>query len=318
MGGGIGLLSRTYGLTCDSVKNIRFLTADAEVIDVNEESYPDLFWALLGGGNGSYGIALGFTFKMHLIPVVSYYTLSWEWDPAIVPEIFETWQKWSQTLPNDISTSLNLVYEGGKIIFMIEGLKVSDEPFTEWVKAFGHFNPVVEIFKGSYLESSKLWVGEPALPFLKSKSKMYFKPLSIKEISKIIHFFEELKDKQPDFLVILSFGALGGVIPNFHTSYYPRNALGWIYFSIYWNLQSQDPEALALSRSFYDEISPLVSDYSYANTVDYDLGPHYLKAYYGNHVDRLIRVKNKYDPRNVFHWKRKHSFNSTLYIFNKG
>lgn len=61
---------------------------------------------------------------------------------------------------------------------------------------------------------------------------------------------------------------------------------------------------IALSRKFYKGISSLTSPYSYANIVDYDLGKNYLHAYYGDHVDKLIQVKNKYDPANVFHWKQ--------------
>ena len=62
------MLGRTFGLTCDSIKSITFLNKDGDVIEVNRKKYPDLFWALRGAGNGSYGIVLGFTFTMHYIP----------------------------------------------------------------------------------------------------------------------------------------------------------------------------------------------------------------------------------------------------------
>lgn len=79
LGGGLGVLGRIYGLTCDSVKSITFLSARGEVIEVNKKQHPDLFWALRGAGNGSYGIVLGYTFKMHHVPHVSYLTLDWSW-----------------------------------------------------------------------------------------------------------------------------------------------------------------------------------------------------------------------------------------------
>lgn len=44
--------------------------------------------------------------------------------------------------------------------------------------------------------------------------------------------------------------------------------------------------------------------YCYANDVDYDLGNKYLEAYYGDHLERLVQIKSKYDPNNLFHWKQ--------------
>lgn len=304
LGGGIGLLGRPYGLSCDSVISITLLTADAQVVEVSENSNPDLFWALRGGGNGSYGVVLGFKFKMYYIPVVSFYELSWEWNPKTFPQIFKTWQKWVKTLPQDISTILRLSYEEGKITFNIIGLKISDQPFTEWEKAFAHFNPTVTIKQESFLDSSKSWALQPDLPFNKGKSKIMMKPLNNTVIKKIVNYFEKLSNNNAKYLVLFDFEAFGGVIPQFNTSFFPRNAFGWWYQAIYWRCQDQTEEGLKYSRRFYSSVSSEVSPYSYANTVDYDLGKHYLKAYYGDKVNCLIRVKNKVDPTNFFRWKQ--------------
>ena len=100
LGGGLGFLSRTFGLTSDAVKSITLLTANNTIIEVNEDNNPDLFWALRGGGNGSYGIALGFTFKTVYIPTVSFFELKWKWDPALIHRIFDAWHKWIVLLPD--------------------------------------------------------------------------------------------------------------------------------------------------------------------------------------------------------------------------
>lgn len=145
LGGGVGLLSRTYGLTSDSVQSITFVNADSEIIEVSATNYPDLFWALRGGGNGSYGIALGFTFNMHYIPVVTYYELIWNYDPHLIPDIMISWQKWVKDLPESISSDLAIRHpyyltsnpeESPPLTIRIFGLKVSSEPFTEWEDAF--------------------------------------------------------------------------------------------------------------------------------------------------------------------------------------
>ena len=110
LGGGLGFLGRVFGLTCDSIKSITFLTANGKIIEVNKENHPDLFWALRGAGNGSYGIVLGFTFTMHYVPHVSYVTLNWKWSQHTVHEVFQAWQAWIQTIPDTITSELQLKY----------------------------------------------------------------------------------------------------------------------------------------------------------------------------------------------------------------
>lgn len=302
LGGGIGLLGRKYGLGCDSVQSITFLTADSEVIEVNENNYPDLFWALCGGGNGSYGIALGFTYTMYYIPIVSYYDLKWNWNPKTFPKIFQAWQEWVLSLPENISTIMRLTYENEKVYLNIFGLKISDEPFTEWENAFEKFHPEVIINQESFLDSSKSWATESPLPFNKAKSKIMMRPLSKKVPPKIANFFEQLLSDKPKISVFFEFEAFGGIIPQFDTSFFPRNAFGWWYQAYYWGNKNDTQQALRYSRKFYSKTSHNVSRYSYANTVDYDIGKHYLNAYYGDKTSRLIHVKRKYDPTNLFHW----------------
>lgn len=313
MGGGIGFLGSIYGLTCDSVISITFLNANAEIIEVNASSYPDLFWALRGAGNGSFGIALGFTFKMYYIPVATYYELTWEWDPKLVAPIMTAWQKWVPTLPDNISTVLGLRHPNSMtaepentpdVVIRVHGLKVGPEPFSEWISSFEKLNPQVKIFQGRYIDTAQYWATEPSLPYNKNTSRILKKPVSKLVMKQVTCFFEKIDEEDPDYLVYFNFEAFGGKIPEFHTSFYPREAFGWWQQAFYWEHKRESREVLALSRKFYNSISPEVSRYCYANMVDYDLGKSYLKAYYGTHVDRLIKIKNIYDPTNMFHWKQ--------------
>src|SRR4029077_8149544 len=64
LGGGIGWFSRKHGLTCDNFVSLELVLANGEVIEVNAESHPELFWALRGGG-GNFGIVTRFTFRAH-------------------------------------------------------------------------------------------------------------------------------------------------------------------------------------------------------------------------------------------------------------
>lgn len=304
LGGGIGFLARTFGLTCDALKSITFLTADSKIIEVNKKEHPDLFWALCGGGNGSYGIALGFTFKKFFVPKVTFLRLNWEWDPLLVLEIFEAWHAWIEQLPDNINPVLTLTYSNGKLSILLEALKVGKEPFTEWEQAFKKLNPKVEIDTGRYVDLAQLWADSPSSPFQKIKSLIAFQPISVDALQLAIEYFEELQLTQAPFHVGFEFTAFGGRLAQGDTAFFPRNAIEWWHQAVNWDLQEQEIPALASIRKFYDSVAPLVSNFCYSNDVDYDLGPSYLEAYYGDHVNRLIRIKNIYDPQNIFHWEQ--------------
>lgn len=302
LGGGIGFLSRTFGLTCDALKSITFLNANYEIVEVNKKEFPDLFWALRGAGNGSYGIALGFTFETFYVPQVSFLRLKWDWDPILVSQIFEAWQNWIQDLPDNINPVLTFEYVDGKLGILLEALKVGKEPFTEWQTAFSQFNPQVDLQKGRYVDLAELWADSPTAPFQKIKSLIAFEPIPDAAIQLTIQYFQQLKLSRARFDVGFEFSALGGKLAQGNTAFFPRHAFEWWHIAVNWRQQEQEAAALASIRQFYNSVAPLVSDNCYANDVDYDLGSQYLEAYYGNHVNRLIKIKNIYDPKNIFHW----------------
>ena len=69
LGGGIGFLVRKYGMTIDDLLAAEVVTADGEILQVDEETHPDLFWAIRGGG-GNFGVATRFRFRLHEVPSI--------------------------------------------------------------------------------------------------------------------------------------------------------------------------------------------------------------------------------------------------------
>jgi FAD/FMN-containing dehydrogenase len=305
LGGGSGFLARKFGLTCDVIKNITLVTADGSIITADSQNFSDLFWALRGAGADSFGIVLGFTFEVFYVPRVGFIELDWEWDPAKVPLTIKAWQSWITTLPEDITAELDLDYVNGQRTVTVIAVKVGSTPFTEWQSAFSNLDPHITINKTiRYVDAARLVGGNSPLPYLKTKSKMLFTPLPDAAITIIIQFFQDLHANNKQFCVHLELDSAGGKSAQGDTAYFPRQALAWFFQHMRWNDQNQEADALAAINTFYAAIAPYCSPYSYANIIDYDLGNDYLTAYYGDHVDRLIHIKNKYDPTNVFHWKQ--------------
>lgn len=305
LNGGIGFLLRAFGLSSDSIKSITMVDANSNIIEVTATNkYSNLFWALCGAGNGSFGVVIGFKFKMYQIPKATFVQLKFNWNTSIILDLFQTWQNWIQNIPTDISTELGFIYRAGELSIAINALRPNAKPFNQWT-IFKKFDPKINITSGTYLECAHKFASNFTQSFIKARSKFIFQPLSDTAIQTIINYFESLQSKKMPFLFFSTFGAGGGKLSQGDdSSFFARNAFLYNFQFVYWDFENQTSEALNTINQFYDAFAPFTSPYSYANLVDYELGDTFLNAYYGTHVNRLIRIKNQYDPLNIFKWKQ--------------
>ena len=103
LGGGIGWLVRTHGLTVDLVREIEFVTAAGAVLTVTADSHPDLFWALRGGG-GNFGIATRFTLQAS--PVGELVGGHLQFDQSQVGEVLRAWRDITVASPDELNSTL--------------------------------------------------------------------------------------------------------------------------------------------------------------------------------------------------------------------
>lgn len=304
LGGGQGVLTRLYGMTCDAIKSITMMNADGKVIEVNEKSFPDLFWAMRGAGNGSYGVVLGLTLKMYPIAKTHYVELSWDWDEEKAGVIFKKWQSWLSNLPHELTTHIRLQYANGKSFIKLTAVKVGSDALNEWKKPFESLEPKVKVFSGRYVDSARYWAASHSDPFSKSKSSMIMEPIQQKGIDVIVNTLTQMEKEKKAHQVHFTIASMGGKSAEGDTAYYPREALAMWHQMVTWERPEEETDALQTLHTFFRRISPYVSSQCYANIVDYDLGDDYLRSYFGTHVERLIEIKKKYDPTDLFHWKQ--------------
>lgn len=304
LGGGIGLLSRAYGLTCDSILSIRLLTADGDILDISKKHHPDLFWALRGAGQGSFGIVLGMSFKMVPIKTANFLELSWDWNPKAASRILQNWQSWSTNQTEAITSHLRFSCVEGKLKVTLQALKVGSEPFNEWKGFFESLQPEIKTYTGRYLDTAYYWVTNHFNPFYKAKSAFLMDPLTSQGIETLIASLNTLGKREKSYRFYVTLTALGGNINKGNTAYFPRNAVALYQSMVSWPTPEEESPALKKLKELHGELTPFLSGYAYTNITDYDLGKTYLEAYYGGHVDQLIQIKNQYDPLNIFHWKQ--------------
>src|SRR3984885_8541847 len=128
LGGGFGLLGRPFGLACDSVLSMEVVDAAGNILNVSAAENPDLFWALRGGGNGSFGVVTKFNFRTSGVNLVAKFSITWSKPAAQAARIVLAWQEWLDSLPSAITCTLHLTKEaGGGIKVHIAGLSVDSE-----------------------------------------------------------------------------------------------------------------------------------------------------------------------------------------------
>jgi FAD/FMN-containing dehydrogenase len=127
LGGGIGLLGRTHGLTCDRLAGARVVLADGSVVDCDHDRDPDLFWALRGAGGGQFGVVTALRFDTVAEPLTT--RIEARRPAAVLDDLVRAWQAWAPDAPGELTLNLT-VESSGAVLF---GASTLDEAKTREV-----------------------------------------------------------------------------------------------------------------------------------------------------------------------------------------
>ena len=111
LGGGIGLLGREHGLTCDRLVGARVVVADGSVVDCDQDHDADLFWALRGAGGGQFGVVTSLRFDT--VPEPTTTRVEAHWTDVALDDLVTAWQAWAPDAPDELTVNLGLVSEPG-------------------------------------------------------------------------------------------------------------------------------------------------------------------------------------------------------------
>ncbi|NGN65162.1 FAD-dependent oxidoreductase [Streptomyces sp. A7024] len=126
LGGGHGVVSRAYGLTCDSLSGATVVTADGKIREVSAKRDKDLFWALRGAGNGNFGVVTELRFRTHKASDVVMAQMSWPWSKAAA--VLRAWQRWGPDQPDEIWSACHLgANAGADPTISVSALSLGDE-----------------------------------------------------------------------------------------------------------------------------------------------------------------------------------------------
>lgn len=298
LGGGIGFLSRQYGLTCDNLVAVEMVDADGRLLRATAEEDADLFWALRGGGGGNFGIVTSFTFRVHPVGDVSLFSVNWPWED--VAEVIDAWQHWAPKTDKRLSVGLGVPRPGNGRI-NITGIFTG--PAAELA---GLIAPMRQIGSPSepatqrlpYLAAAEQLAGSGAAhSTFKNASAMVSQPLPATAITT---FITQMRAAPPGANLV-GFFALGGAVAEVApdaTAFAHRNAIFDMQYQAYWQRGENGDAGIAWVNAIRAAMQPYASG-AYVNYIDADL-PDWATAFYGANLARLERVKARYDPENVF------------------
>ncbi|MFP5362632.1 MAG: FAD-binding oxidoreductase [Thermoleophilia bacterium] len=106
LGGGIGWLSRRYGLQANSITAVEVVTADGALVRADRDHEPDLFWALRGGG-GNFGVVTALEFALYPVTEVYAGALAWDWSES--ERVLARWAEWAPTAPDEVTTAARIL-----------------------------------------------------------------------------------------------------------------------------------------------------------------------------------------------------------------
>jgi len=317
LGGGVGFASRKYGLTCDNLIEATVVLADGSAVVANAHAHPDLYWALRGGGGGNFGIVTRLVFRTHPVGQVATYAIEWNWSDAA--KVVQAWQKLAPHAPDGLFSVLNLnAAVGGRARITSAGqLFGSADRLRELVKPLANAGTATRfsVTSRSYLDAQEMWAGcsgtiaECHLPpqghlgrsTFKGKSSFANKPLTLGGINAMIRQIEaRITTGSGSGIILLdSYGGAINRVKKDATAFVHRDALFSLQYLAYWEPSAAAEPNLRWLRNFYAAMRPYVSPFAYQNYIDPDLG-NWERAYYGTNLRRLVAVKQRYDPKNVF------------------
>jgi FAD/FMN-containing dehydrogenase len=309
LGGGIGYLTRKYGLTIDNLVSADVVLANGSFVSASEFENPDLFWALRGGG-GNFGVVTSFVFKAHPVHTDIAGPMLWELEQA--PEILKWYGEFIRTAPEDLN---------GFFAFMT----VPPAPHFPQQLHGKKMCAIVWCYLGDPAQADKAFapvrrarppaldlVGPMPHPALQSMFDAlyppgllwYWKADFVNEISEeSIEAHLEHAAKLPTMFSTVHIYPINGV-----ASHVPKDKTAWSYRDATFAevIVGVDPDPankdriVQWARQCWEAVHPYSAGGAYVNFM-MDEGEERVQATYREHYDRLSEIKAKYDPQNLFH-----------------
>ncbi|KOV95019.1 FAD-binding oxidoreductase [Streptomyces sp. NRRL B-3648] len=325
LGGGHGVASRAYGLTCDSLTQATLITADGTQVTADATHHSDLFWALRGAGNGNFGVVTELHFRTHAAPQAVTAYLTWPWSKAA--KVLKAWQEWGPGQPDEIWSSLHLACSPGRTptisvaCFSLGTYGELQNAVDRLAHQAGADAASVSLRRRGYEDAMEIYAGcssfstdaQCHLPgstpgrspqgklgreTYAARSDFFDRSLSAAGIQTVLKQIGSVRGGGGS----IAFTALGGAVNRVSptaTAFVHRRSRMLAQYIASWGAGSSGSTAQSWLTSAHAAMKPYASGAAYQNYTDPTLKD-WKKAYFGDAAARLGKVKQQYDPQRFF------------------
>ncbi len=302
LGGGLGWLMAKYGLAADNLLAVELVTAEGEIVDVTAASDPDLFWALQGGG-GNFGIATTFTYRLEPAGMVTGGLIAHPIEAA--PEMLRFYRDAVAGASDDLTVFAALVHapdgSGAKLAAMVvfhtgdpEQAERDLAPFTTWGSPL-----VVQVGEMPYpVMNTILDAGYPA-----GALNYWLSSFTLGLTDGLIDTMAERFATVPSPMTVILLEHFHGAVTRVGVTdtAVPHRAEGWnLVIPSVWTDPAASDENIAWTRETHRALGPHLGTARWLSYLGDDQGDDAVRAAFGPNYDRLLAVKRRCDPENVF------------------
>ncbi len=299
LGGGSGWLQGKYGMACDNLLSVEIVTADGRALTANANENEDLFWGVRGGG-GNFGVVTSFEYQLH--PVGQVFSGMVVHELSKAKDVLRFYRDFARESPDELGTMplfatsaagqpvlalfgcyCGPVAEGEKIL---KPLRTYGSPYSDFFGAMNYVDMQSYLDWGFPKGRLQDWKSS-FLPFLSDES-----------IDVLMEYATTKPSPMSVFVLQHLHGAASRVGPT-ETAFAHRSEKHDLLILSMWTEQSESEKNLTWTREFLEAMQPFLERGVYVNNLG-DEGEERIRAAYGPNYERLVTIKNKYDPTNFF------------------
>ena len=309
LGGGIGYLARAHGLSCDNLRSADVVLADGTLVTASDDAHPDLYWALRGGG-GNFGVVTSMEFDLHPVDTIYGGLMFFELDAA--EDILRTYREWIADAPREmgafpafqIAPPLPFIpqeRQGEPFVVLVSCFNGPDDIGAKLLRAFRDIaDPVAEhVERMPYAGLNSAFDG-----LLPPGLQHYWKANFVEELTDAaIAAHVEHGPKVPALQSTMHLYPINGAVHDVAsdaTAFAYRHASFAPVIAGMWPDAASNADNIAWVRDYYEATAPHSEEGGYVNFMADDDRDR-VRANYGGNYDRLVEIKRRYDPDNLFH-----------------
>ena len=300
-GGGFGRLARRFGLSVDNLLSVDVVTADGDFQRASADENPDLFWGVRGGG-GNFGVVTSFEFRLH--PMQRQVLAGQIMYPiSRVRDVLALYGEYGPLVPDELQVDCVVVLPpGGAPGVAGFGICYSGPPsqadrVLAPLRRLG--TPLQDTVQGTdYVALQRSGDTDDFRAQASYLKSGFMRDIPADFISAVADRLEGHPDRLTQIILVQGGGAIGRV-PNQATAFAQREEFANLLCIVGWPYPTDGSEHIAWIRQFWPALEPFTRGF-YTNDLEADATAEAINANYRGNFNRLVAVKNRYDPDNLF------------------